>query len=247
MILGVHARLYQALAQRWVGPIGWMVALWSRLIMFGSGLAAIVRFGNPLSQIWGLVSSWRRYKESSGAIAALNNQPRIDSARQAFLNSWLTLWPDIAERLVRARFNPEVRRMDPEQGAPVGELVRNLWRDALDAEIDRSASAMSHVVLQILFNLPSLALLVYVGWLTTTKFLTGSYLAGDFFLHALLTIAVVLLLCFFLFQICIRLAVGRDRIQRRAFHSVERAIGETPIVAGRQVTDQVELVLSLTG
>ncbi|MFZ1984073.1 MAG: GTPase, partial [Desulfatitalea sp.] len=76
MVLGVHARLYQVLAQRWTGPVGWLVAIWSRLILFGTGLAALVRFGNPLRQLWGLISSWRHYKESSAALETLSDQTR---------------------------------------------------------------------------------------------------------------------------------------------------------------------------
>jgi len=123
--------------------------------------------------------------------------------------------------------------------------VSHVWSDTLDAEIERSAGSLSHFMLQILFNLPTLVLLGYIGWLTASHFIAATYLSGDFFLHALLTIAVVLLLSFFILQICVRLTVGRDRIQRRAFVAVERAIEESPVVAGRLVAEQVEKVLGL--
>jgi energy-coupling factor transporter ATP-binding protein EcfA2 len=243
LFLGMHLRLYQSLAQRWVGPVGWLVALWSRLLLFGTGLAALVRFGNPLRQLWGLVSSWRRYKESSAALGALNDETRVDGALQAFRNIWWTHWPDIGELLIRARFDPRVRRMNEGGDEEVADLVRGLWNDTLDAEIERSAGRLSHFVLQLLFNLPTVALLVYVGWLTASRFLTHAYLTGDFFVHALLTVAIVLLLSFFVLQALVRLAVSRDRIQKRAFRAVEQAMVYRPRLAGREIAEQVGKVI----
>lgn len=244
-IFGVQVRLYQSLAQRWLGPVGWLVAIWSRLIIFGSGLAALVRFGNPVRQLWGMVSAWRKFKESRSALAALNDQDRVDSAMRAFRTTMLTDWPDIGELLVSGRFDAKVRQLNATSDAQVGQTLDQMWADALDTEIERRAKGLSHLLLQALFNLPSLALMAYVGWLTALRFISGNYLSSDFFLHALLTIAVVLLLSFFILQGCVRLAVSRDRIQRRAFESVQQAAAQSPLIACRQVADQVARVIKL--
>jgi hypothetical protein len=247
LFMGMHLRLYQSLAQRWVGPVGWLVALWSRLLLFGTGLASLVRFGNPVRQIWGLISSYRRYKESSAALGTLNDQTRVDGAMLAFRKVWLTHWPQIGELLVQAGFDPRIRRVEGDDDQGVAQMVSGLWSDTLDAEIERSAGRLSHFALQLLFNAPSLALLGYVGWLTASRFLVQSYMSGDFFMHALLTIVIVLLLSFFVLQAVVRIAVSRDRIQKRAFGSIERAMGDRPLVAGRKVSEQVHKVLELAG
>jgi GTPase SAR1 family protein len=244
MTAGMSVRLYQALSQRWVGPVGWMVAIWSRLILFGTGLAALIRFGNPLQQVWGAVSSWRRSKDAD-APDPLGERTRVDSALQAFQQVWWTQWPEVGELLIQGRFDHRVRQVDVEDGRAVGQAARSLWGDSLDAEIERTAGRLSHAVLQTLFNLPSLVLLGYVAWLTVARFVTGPYLSGNFFLHAALAIIVVLLLSFFIFQLCAHLAVGRNRIQRRAFQTVERAVGRHPLLAGRKVAEQVERVINL--
>jgi energy-coupling factor transporter ATP-binding protein EcfA2 len=244
-ILGVNVRLYQALSQRWIGPVGWLVAIWARLTIFGSGLAALVRFGNPLSQIWGVVSSWRRFKESRAALAALTDHSGPDKALQAFGRQWLIHWPDIGELLVKGRFDASVRRLDPADRDQVGRQLDQLWAEALDTEIQHSAARLSHPLLQLIFNLPSLALFAYVGWLTMVGFFTGSYLSTDFFLHALLTIVIVLLLSFFILQAGVRVVTGRDRVQRRAFLSVEKTVADRPPVAGRRVADQAARVVDL--
>jgi GTPase SAR1 family protein len=247
LFMGMHLRLYQSLAQRWVGPVGWLVALWSRLLLFGTGLASLVRFGNPVRQIWGLISSYRRYKESSAALGTLNDQTRVDGAMLAFRKVWLTHWPQIGELLVQAGFDPRIRRVEGDDDQGVAQMVSGLWSDTLDAEIERSAGRLSHFAWQLLFNAPSLALLGYVGWLTASRFLAQSYMSGDFFMHALLTIVIVVLLSFFVLQAVVRLAVSRDRIQKRAFGTIERAMGDRPLVAGRKVSEQVHKVLELAG
>lgn len=243
MVLGVNVRLYQALSQRWVGPVGWMVAIWSRLIGFGSGVSSLMR--HPLHQVWGLISSWRAHKEDGAESDHPGERSLVDTALQAFQRTWWTQWPEIGELLIQGHFDRRVRRVEIQDGSAVGRLARDMWVDCLDTEIENSARRLSHALLQIVFNLPSLALLGYAAWLTASRFVTGSYLGGDFFLHAFVTIILVLLLSFFVFQVFARLAVNRDRVQRRAFQAIERTIGHHPLMAARDVADQVNRVMRL--
>lgn len=246
-ILGVQVRLYQALAQHWLGPVGWLVAIWSRLIVFGSGLVALMRFGNPIRQIWGMFSSWRRFRQSRSALEALGETDRVDDALQSYVKVLLVHWADIAELLIQGRFDSRVRRMDDleKNSAQVRRTLENMWSEALDARIARSARSLSHPLLQILFNLPGVALMGYVGWLTAQRFFSGQYLSSDFFLHAVLTLVIVLLLSFFLLQGIIRLSVGGERIQRRAFQDVEQAMTRHPLKVAREVMEQAARVADL--
>ncbi len=247
-IFGIHVRLYQALAQRWMGPVGWLVAVWSRLMVFGGGLAALVRFGNPLRQLWGAVSSWRRFKESRKALDMLNDSDRVDSARDSFRKTLLSLWPGIAETLVKGGFHPEIREVAAASDKDgVGDALDRLWSNAIERQINRYAGGLSHGVLQLLFNLPTVAMLCWVGWLTASGFFTGKYLSSDFFLHALLTIAIVLLLSFFILQTVIRLVAGKDRIQRRAFQAMEKEAGQRSLTALRDIAVQVDRIVRLAG
>jgi energy-coupling factor transporter ATP-binding protein EcfA2 len=244
-ILGVQVRFYQALAQRWLGPVGWLVAVWSRLTVFGGGLAALLRFGNPISQLWGAISTWRRYKQSRSALEALSDRTRVDTALAAFHKTMLLHWPDIAERLIKARFDPQVRNAPLAENERMAIELETLWSDRLDAEIERRASALSRFSMQFFFNLPTLALMGYVGWLTLAGFLRSDYLSGDFFLHALLTMVIVLLLSFFLLQVVIRLGAGGERIQREAFRHVERALAEQPLASAPELSEQIGRILEL--
>jgi GTP-binding protein EngB required for normal cell division len=246
-LIGIQVRLYQALAQRWLGPIGWLVAIWSRLIVFGSGLSALLRFGNPLRQLWGLINSWKRFRQSRSALAFLDDQTRADAALSTFGKALLIRWPDIADNLVMAEFDTAVHELEASAQAQAGRALEHIWADALANQIDQKAKSLSHTLLQLVFNLPSVALMGYVGWLTARGFFSRHYLSSDFFLHALLTIVLVLLLSFFLFQGLVRLTAGRGRIQRRAFQAVDGAAARQPVRATRRIADQVAKVLELAG
>ena len=194
-----------------------------------------------------MVSSFRRYKESRSALEMLKDPSRVDTALGAFRKALMTQWPDIATLLIRGGFDVAVRSVEtlaPENDH-VGRTLDSVWSEALDTRINATAAKLSHPLLQLFFNLPGLALMAYVGWLTAAGFFTGHYLTSDFFMHALLTIALVLLLSFFLFQGLVRLAVGKDRIQRLAFNAIGQMVSDHPLTATRSIVDQICAVLTL--
>ncbi len=246
-LMGVQVRVYQALAQRWLGPVGWLVAIWSRLIVFGSGLTALLRFGNPLRQLWGMISSWRRFKQSRSALAFLEDQTRADAALNVFLKAMMMRWPDITDQLVSAGFDTTVRDLEASSQTRTGRALETMWAEALTRQIDQTAKRLSNILLQLIFNLPGVALMGYVGWLTAKGFFSRTYLTSDFFLHALLTIGLILLLSFFLFQGIVKLATGRGRIQRRTFEALERDATQQPVHATREIARQVAAVIDMAG
>ncbi len=248
-LTGVNVLLYQRLSQRWLGPVGWVIAIWARLLIFGTGIAAMMRFGSPVSQVAGMVSSFRHFKESRAAIAEAGKGERVDAALRDYRFTLMRDWPDIAEKLIRSRFDKSVRDMKeamPNQEG-LGDEISTIWNDALDAEIDRASKALSGFALQMLFNLPVLALLSYVGWITAISFLEERYFSGNFFLHAFLTLLIILFLCFFIFQIIVRLGAGAERIAHRAFQIVKHRTEEIRTVAANPISEQIEAVLDLSG
>ena len=246
-LIPVSLMVYQKLAQRWVGPIGWMIAVWARLLLFGAGLAALFRFGRPVSQIIGLISAWRHYKDSKSAVSEAGNDERVAAGWRTYRLAALSNWPDIAESLTAGGFDGSVRRGDDVLPAvdSFSEKFAGLWGDSLEGEMERISRRLSGILLQILFNLPALAVLGYTGWITVRRFLIGSYLAFDFFMHALWTIGIVLLLSFFLFQICVRLAAGSERVTARAFEKMKRRTDQFNERPPNPVLEQLETVLML--
>jgi hypothetical protein len=246
-LFGVGLMVYQKLAQQWVGPMGWMIAIWARLLIFGTGIAALFRFGRPVSQIMGMISAWRHFKESKSAVAETQSDERVGAGLRAYRFSAMSNWPDIAESLVGGGFNSVVRAVD--DSLPAGDIFSEklaiLWNNALESEIERVSNRLSGLPLQTLFNLPVFAILGYTGWVTVQRFLQENYLSVDFFLHAVWTIGIILLLSFFILQGCVRLAAGPDRVTRRAFESIKRQIDKLDRIADSPVLLQLENVVEL--
>jgi hypothetical protein len=91
-----------------------------------------------------------------------------------------------------------------------------------------------------------MALLAYVGWMTTESFLREAYFTGDFFLHAFLTMGLILFLCFFLYQIIVRAAAGTERLTGRAFEAVKEQAAEERAMPMNPIGEQVAAVLGLS-
>jgi hypothetical protein len=89
-------------------------------------------------------------------------------------------------------------------------------------------------------------ILGYTGWLTVRGFLSGNYLTGGFFLHAFWVIVIVMVLSFFLLQICIRLFASARRINAKAFEKLKKQIDQVEGVITNPVRSQLETVLNLT-
>ena len=247
-LFGVNVLLYQKLANRWLGPVGWLIAIWARILIFGTGIVAMFRFGNPLRQLAGMVSSLRHFKESRTALVETGKSEGVDAAMRDYRLSILKEWPDIAESLVKARFDKSVRRIKdvlPESDTLNGDL-NALWSDSLDNTIEKSSKILSGFMLQIIFNLPVIGILGHVGWVTAQNYFTGNYLSSDFFLHAFLTIGITMFLSFFIFQGCVRLAAGSDRITRKAFEKVKHQVEQFQPISMNPVSEQIDTVLNLT-
>ena len=246
-LFGVNVLLYQKLANRWLGPVGWLIAIWARILIFGTGIVAMFRFGNPLRQLAGMVSSLRHFKESRSVLAETGKSEGVDAAMRDYRLSILKEWPDIAESLVKARFDKSVRRIKnilPESDALNGD-INALWRDSLYNTIEKSSKILSGFMLQIVFNIPVIGILGHVGWVTARNYFTGNYLSSDFFLHAFLTIGITMFLSFFIFQVCVRLAAGSDRITRKAFEKVKHHVEQFQPISMNPVSRQIDTVLNL--
>ncbi len=222
--LGINVMLYHELAQRWGGPVGWLIALWARILMFGSGMAAVFRPGNPFRNLWGLFKTWRQYKESRGAKEEIEGGKGSRAAVESYRHTLQKQWPDVAELLIKGRFDAKVRDADmtPPSIAAMDDAISGAWEKALGDTISRFANGLSHGLLQLLFNLPAVAVLGYVGWLTGLAFFTKNYLASEFFIHALMTAGLTLFLSFFLYQAIVRIFAGPKRLMRKTLADVHQ-------------------------
>ncbi|UCH23786.1 MAG: hypothetical protein JSU83_11570 [Deltaproteobacteria bacterium] len=176
-LFGINVLVYQKLTQLWLGPMGWMIAIWARLLIFGSGIVALFRFGQPVRQMLGTITALRHFRDSKSAIEDRKSEQYIDAAFRNYRLVTLQHWPDIAENLIKGGFDGNVR--NPEDalagGAQFGERLTTMWVENLDNEIERVSRKLSGFTLQALFNLPGIGMLGYCGWVTLQNFFSGSY------------------------------------------------------------------------
>jgi hypothetical protein len=230
------ATVYQRLCMRWIGPVGWMLAVWTRLMALGSSIAAMLRLGRSSATPFSSRRSDR--STSAGAFAAALRRYRL---------AMVGGWPEVAEQLVRGRFDATVRNLDTAaaSAARFEEQLASLWDRAIDQEVDGVTRRLGGAWLQILINAPVLGILGYIGWVTVQTFFSANYLSGDYFLHAFWVIAIALLLSFFALQAIIRLTANPERIMKRAFDRLQKEVADLDGLTGHPLQTQLEAVLNL--
>lgn len=245
--IGLNVVVYQKLAQHWVGPMGWMIAIWARLLIFSSGIMAIFRFGRPLRQVLNTLSALRRSNETQSAVADPENDQQTEGAFRNYRIVVLQHWPEIAGSLIQGGFDSSIRKVEDALSGTDGfkDRLASIWTDALDAEIEDLTGRLSGLLLQILFNIPAVGILGYCGWLTLRNFFTGSYLSGDFFMHALWAIGLILFLSFFSLQLFVRAAAGSKRIAARVFEKLKNRLNHLNELNQNPLKSQLETVLGL--
>jgi hypothetical protein len=195
----------------------------------------------------GMISAWKHFKESKSATADARSDERVGAGLRTYRLSTMSSWPDIAESLIGGGFDGAVRRVD--DALPGGDRLSGklagVWSETLESEIERVSRKLSGILLQIVFNLPAFGILVYSGWVTVKGFLLGEYLAGSFFLHALCSIVIIILLSFFIFQALVRLVAGPERLTTKAFEKMKRQAEHADMMAANPVFLQLETLIEL--
>ena len=244
---GTRIRLYQLLARGWVGPVGWIVAIWSRLLIFGAGAISLLRPGRPFQQAAGLVGALRHRAASKEKSARAADPEVATAALQAFRSTVLRRWPQTADLLVEAGFDPRVRDPEPVIGAAtkLAETISGAWIVALDQRLQKAAARLQNGLLQFILNLPPLVALVWAGWLTLLHFVKGSYLAADFFIHFLAVEIILVLAGFFIIQMAVQFTVRKGRLQRQAFARLQSESGRPGVFDSLEVIRQATIVRKL--
>jgi energy-coupling factor transporter ATP-binding protein EcfA2 len=236
---GPAAAVYQKLCMRWVGPVGWVLTVWTRLMTAGSGIAAFLRLGRPLGGMFSI----RRAGQGS-APAGVDG---LEAALGRYRLELIGRWPEAAELLVRGRFDAAVRSLDAPTASAgrFAEQLSSLWDRAIAQEVDAMARRLGGGWLQILMNAPVTGILGYVGWITVKTFFSAEYLTGGYFLHAFWVIAIALMLSFLALQALIRLTAGPERITARALERLQQEMAAVDGLAEHPLRAQLQAVLRM--
>lgn len=246
-LFGLNVLVYQKLAQRWLGPIGWMIAIWARLLIFGSGIMAVFRHGRPVRQVLSTLSAVKRTKEIQPSIEEPQKDQQMTAAFRNYRLAVLENWPGIARSMVRGGFDSSIRKVEDALSGTQGfeDRLAGIWNEALDAELERVTARLSGFILQTLFNLPAVGFLGYCGWLTLQTFFSGSYLSGEFFMHAFWAIGLILFLSFFILQLCIRAVASSGRITGKTFENLKGQLDHLNALNQNPLKLQLETILNL--
>lgn len=246
-LFGLNVLVYQKLAQRWLGPVGWMIAVWARLLIFGSGIMAVFRYGRPVRQVINRLSALTHSKEPRSTLEDPEKDQQMAAAFRNYRLVVLENWPDIARSLIQGGFDSSIRKVEDALSGTAGfeQKLAAIWTAALDGQIERLTANLSSLPVQILFNLPAVGILGYCGWLTLQSFVSGRYLSGDFFMHAFWAIGLVLFLSFFILQLAIRAVASTNRITARAFEELKRRLDHLDELNQNPVKAQLDTVLAL--
>ena len=206
------ASLYTILGQRWWGPMGWLIVLWSLLLQLGSFLGRFFRAPRSAFK-----------PEAGGQAAHIPSSVTTSSWSSALQQIQAERWPLAADALVDAGFANAVRQPTIwEEWAE--RRIKGLderWNRLYNERLNRTAEKLSFWLLQLIFNAPVLSM---IGWLavqTVYGFFQQHYLTADYFRHAGYTTAVVWLGSFIVLQIVVSLAI-RGALRR----SLAMAIAE---------------------
>jgi predicted GTPase len=233
-LFAMDVMLYQRMAQLSWGPVGWLVAIWSKLLSWGSGALGVLRIGSPVMQAWGAISSAVKHKKTTQAIDQASDSQWVEDALREYRAALNRQWPDIADTLIHAGFSREI--LAKENISPdLDELrhrVASAWVHSLTEAIEKTAQALSHSSLQLILNLPFIVIGGKVAYTCIVSFLASNYLADDYFRHALFTLLLVWILPFILLQLLVKFA-GGIRMLRRAMTVLLPRLGgvseESPI------------------
>jgi GTPase Era involved in 16S rRNA processing len=218
MMTGMNAMLYQKLANQWWGPVGWLVAAWARFLALGAGFLAFLRSGNLISQLFGTLATVAQFRKYRAARLEAKSGSGITRALERYRRIMRHYWPDMAKKLISIEFDEAIQNTQnvfPDEKS-FGREMSAQWELALEGAIGDAAHNISRIYLQILFNLPTLALMILFCYQSVKNFLIGNYLSTQYFVHAIISIVLIWLLSFILFQFLVRFQ-GGQRLLNKTF------------------------------
>ena len=186
---GTSALLRDLLARRWRGPIAWLMGAWRALSALGS-------FAQRFSA--------RAQGVGNGASRTAISCRRLASDLQAALERlYLEEWPLCSDALARAEFDSSVREAIQfgDGREPALENIVDTWAAAERLRVTRLASRLSSWPLQLAFNAPLVALVLWVCVEVVLAFFLARHLPSDYPRSAAMAVSAVWIMSFALFQV----------------------------------------------
>jgi hypothetical protein len=119
-------------------------------------------------------------------------------------------WPDLADRLVAAEFDPAIRESTAfVEVEPLLDLSEQTWGQSVKKAVDAACNRLSRAWIQWVLNAPPLLGLAAIGVIIVREFARGSYLPAHFLVHAVALLLVLWLLPSWVLQLLARRSLPR--------------------------------------
>ncbi len=213
----INAMFYSRLAANWWGPIGWLVAIWFRLIALAASWQSFRSTGNPAALLSKRIYSLAKTQPTSkNATDNAYDQNFYANAILRYRDIFLQKWPPIADRLVQLGFSNHVRDLTVVMSDQqvLEDNLSSHWLNSMVREVERRTAILSSLPLQLLFNAAPILLAIIFCLETVNQFLAHHYLPAEYFLHGLVALGLTLLISFFLFQFIVR-AFSSSRLLKK--------------------------------
>jgi len=235
--LELHVAVYASLAQRWWGPIGWLVGVWALVLR---AIAFVGRTGHARSSI------------SQGPSGGSESRPPrlteddVLGLIRSIEHRYAEAWPPVADLLVKAGFESRVRDALEDDGAldNLATEVRRQAAGAYDGRLSVLARRLSAWPVQALLNAPIMGIVVWIAVETFRAFFGRDYLPLEYFRHAGIVVLVVWLVSFVLLQVIVSLCL-RGPFRRGVARALAATLATMPRHSLREQIARLEALQQL--
>ncbi|NLT74684.1 MAG: ATP-binding cassette domain-containing protein [Chloroflexi bacterium] len=226
--------LYERLARRWWGPVGWLIALWALALRAIGWLRQATRRGQPAELV--------RLAAAGGGERSLDRGVRQEvlAAQNAL---YAAAWPPLGDLLVQAGFGPRVRQSAywREHAEATASAVYGAGQATIEGVLDGLARRLSLWLWQLLLNGPVIALASWVGIQAVAGLFLERYLGGDYFRQAAIAAGVL----WFGGFVVIQVSAGA-MLRRPLERALERALAEVAAGEAGDLMPQLEALEDLS-
>ena len=199
------------------------------------------------NQALGLISAARRAWKS-GKFIDDSLAAEMDMPLRTYRKTLRREWSAVAEPLIEeVGFDSSIRSADQVFGNEdsARALIGNTWENAMSAAVEKGAQRLSRAWIQLLLNIPVVALLIFISWQVVWNFVHGNIFSGEYFLHALATVLLVSIVTFMIMQ-ALAVRIRGQRLLAKAFETLMASVEAEPRdVAELSILEEIQALILL--
>jgi len=229
----MNSNLYTDLGQCWWGPVGWLIVVWSLILKLAGAVSQLFRRNR-------LTLPLRATQTEQDSLIAASRELAGWASRIEQLHA--DRWPPAISALRAAGFNNELLKPDVWDTwvSRRSQQLTEQWGMAYRECIERAAEQLSFWLVQLVFNLPVVAVLGWLAYQTVNGFIQQQYFTLDYFRHSGITALLVWLGSFILLQIVVTIVV-RGAMKKALMWVIRKeSRSEAPLLEQFRALDTLE-------